>query len=74
MSSNSSFSDSTAQSYALALYEISKENSELDLVEEKIKNLVISLIIILKDNKTKQMNESYIDVSNINKGVVNYNL
>ncbi len=39
MSSNSSFSDSTAQSYALALYEISKENSELDLVEEKIKNL-----------------------------------
>ena len=35
---------------------------------------ISNLIIILKDNKTKQMNESYIDVSNINKGVVNYNL
>ena len=39
MSSNSTFSNSTAQSYALALSEISKDNAELDVVEERIKNL-----------------------------------
>jgi F-type H+-transporting ATPase subunit delta len=39
LSSNTTFSNSTAQSYALALYEISKENSELDLVLENMKNL-----------------------------------
>ena len=38
MSSNSTFSNSTAWSYALALYELSKENSELDKVESDIKN------------------------------------
>ena len=38
--------------------------------EKKINNLVL----ILKDGKRKQMKESYIDLSNINKGVVNYNL
>ena len=39
MSSKSSFSSTTARSYALALYELSKENSELDKVEEGIKGL-----------------------------------
>ena len=38
MSSKSIFSNSTAKSYALALYELSKENSELDKVEAEIKN------------------------------------
>ena len=39
MSSKSTFSNSTSKSYALALYELSKENSELDKVEEGIKIL-----------------------------------
>ena len=39
MSSKSNFSNSTSKSYALALYQLSKENSELDKVEEGIKGL-----------------------------------
>ena len=39
MSSKSTFSNSTSKSYATALYELSKENSELDKVEEEIKSL-----------------------------------
>ena len=39
MSSKSTFSNSTSKSYALALYELSKENSELDKIEEDIRNL-----------------------------------
>lgn len=39
MSSNLSFSNSTAKRYALALYELSKENSELKNIEEEVKNL-----------------------------------
>ena len=39
MSSKSTFSNSTSKSYALALYELAKENSELSKVEEGIKGL-----------------------------------
>ena len=39
MSSNSKFSNSTSKSYALALYELAKENSEIEKIEEDIKNL-----------------------------------
>ncbi len=39
MSAKSTFSGSTSKSYALALYEISKENSELNKVEEEMQNL-----------------------------------
>ena len=39
MSSKSTFSNTTSRSYALALYELSKENSELKLVEDNMKNL-----------------------------------
>ena len=39
MSSESTFSNSTSKSYAIALYELSKENSELDKVEEGMKSL-----------------------------------
>ena len=39
MSSKSTFSNSTSKSYAIALYELSKENSELDKVEYDIKSL-----------------------------------
>ena len=43
MSSKSTFSNSTSRSYALALYELSKENSELDKAELGMKNLSILL-------------------------------
>ena len=39
MSSKSTFSNSTSKSYAIALYELSKENSELDKVENGMKSL-----------------------------------
>ena len=39
MSSKSAFSNSTSKSYALALYELSKENSELNKVEDGMKGL-----------------------------------
>ena len=38
MSSKSTFSNSTSKSYALALYEISKENSEVDKIENEMKS------------------------------------
>ena len=39
MSSKSTFSNSTSKSYATALYELSKEDSKLDKVEEEMKSL-----------------------------------
>ena len=39
MSSKSTFSNSTSTSYALALYELSKENTEIDNVEIGMKSL-----------------------------------
>ena len=39
MSSKSTFSNSTAKSYSLALYELAEEKSELKKTEEDIKNL-----------------------------------
>jgi len=38
LSSKSTFSNTTSKSYALALYELSKENSNLDQVEEEVKS------------------------------------
>ena len=46
MSSKSTFSNSTSKSYALALYELAKESSSLDKVEEEIKNFKT----LLKEN------------------------
>ena len=40
MSSNKSFSSETANRYALALYELAKENSEIEAVEKDIKELL----------------------------------
>ena len=40
MSSNKSFSSETANRYALALYELAKENSELEVVEKNINELL----------------------------------
>ena len=39
MSSKSTFSNSTSRSYALALYELSKESGELDKIEDEMKSL-----------------------------------
>ena len=39
MSSNSKFSNSTSKSYALALYELSKESSNVNKVEEEMKSV-----------------------------------
>ena len=39
MGSKSTFSNSTSKSYALALYDLAKENSELDKAEEGMKSL-----------------------------------
>ena len=40
MSSNKSFSSETANRYALALYELAKENSELETVEKDVNELL----------------------------------
>ena len=47
MGSKSTFSNSTSKSYALALYELSKDSSELDNVESQMK----SLNALLKESK-----------------------
>ena len=47
MSSKSTFSNSTSKSYAVALYDLAKENSELEKVEEGLKGLHL----LLKENK-----------------------
>ena len=46
MSTKSTFSNSTSKSYAVALYELAKENEELDKTEEGMKGLDL----LLKDN------------------------
>ena len=40
MSSNKSFSSETANRYALALYELAKENSELEIIEKNINDFL----------------------------------
>ena len=67
MSSKSTFSSSTSKSYAIALYELSKENSELNKVEEDIKGLnqllsdnsnfkgMISSPVVAKEDKKNVM-------------------
>ena len=41
MSSKSTFSNSTSKSYALALYELARENSELDKIQDEINGLKV---------------------------------
>ena len=43
MSSKSTFSNSTSKSYALALYELAKENSELNKVEDGMNGIKVLL-------------------------------
>jgi len=47
LSSKSTFSNSTSKSYAIALYELSKENSELEKVSENMKSLNELLVVSL---------------------------
>ena len=50
------------------------QGTEIYIGKGKFEKKINNLVLILKDGKRKQMKESYIDLSNINKGVVNYNL
>ena len=50
MSSNKSFSSETTNRYALALYELAKENSELEVVEKNV-NEVLAIYNISEDLK-----------------------
>ncbi len=50
MSSKSTFSNSTSKSYALALYELAKENSEINKIEEEVNSLK-TLIVSSPDFK-----------------------
>jgi len=43
LSSKSTFSNSTSKSYALALYELAKENSELNKVEDGMNGIKLLL-------------------------------
>ena len=40
MSSNKSFSTETSERYALALFELASENSEIEIIEKNIKDLL----------------------------------
>ena len=42
MSTNKSFSTETSERYSRALFEVSKESSELDKVEDNVKNFQIT--------------------------------
>ena len=66
MSSKSTFSNSTSKSYALALYEIAKENSQLEKIEEEIKTFKNLL------NNSSDLNETILNptVSKEEKGKV----
>ena len=55
MSSKSPFSNSTSKSYALALYELAKENSELNKVEDEI-NSIKTLLSKSPDFKDMTLN------------------
>jgi len=51
LSSKSTFSNSTSKSYALALYELGKDSSKIEVIENEIKNLKELL------NNSKDFNE-----------------
>ena len=50
------------------------DGTEIYLGKDKFEEKINNLSLILEDGKRKEMKESYIDVSNIKKGVVKYNL
>jgi len=52
LSSKSTFSNSTSKSYALALYELAKENSELNKVEDGMDGIKV---LLSKNSDFKEM-------------------
>ena len=50
------------------------DGTEIYLGKGKFEEKINNLSLILEDGKRKEMKESYIDISNIKKGVVKYNL
>jgi cell division septal protein FtsQ len=50
------------------------DGTEIYLGNGEIKKKITNLSLIMEDGRKKKMKESYIDISNINKGIVNYNL
>ena len=50
------------------------DGTEIYLGKGKFEEKINNLSLILEDGKRKEMKESYIDVSNIKKGIVKYNL
>ena len=83
MTSKSTFSNSTSKSYANALYELSKESSELDKVEDGMKGLeklmkdhinfkeIISSPTIAKEDK-KNVISSIAEKNNFSKVLKNF--
>ena len=83
MSSKSTFSNYTSKSYALALYELSRENSELDKVEDGMKSLnkllkasfdfkeIISSPIVSKEEKRNVL-FSIAEKNNFSKTLKNF--
>ena len=83
MSSKSSFSNTTSRSYALALYELSKDNSELNKIEDQInalkkllnkgtdfKNMILNPTI--GKNEKKEVIIKIADLYNFNKTLKNF--
>ena len=60
MSAKSTFSNSTSKSYAMALYELSKESSELNKVEDGLRGLKKLLIENSRFNEIFAENWQYI--------------
>ena len=50
------------------------DGTEIYLGKGKFEEKINNLSLILEDGKRKEMKESYIDISNIKKGVLKYNL
>ena len=83
MSSKSTFSNSTSKSYALALYELANENSELTKIEEEVKSLkellvesidfngIISSPMVSKEDK-KNILTKIADKNNFSKTLKNF--
>ena len=62
MSKNKSFSDTSANRYSLALYELAKESSELDEIE---KNSFSLIQLIFNNNEFQLFDESNSDLESL---------
>ena len=69
MSTNKSFSTETSERYSRALFEVSKESSELDKTEENIKNFQI---LFNSSLEIKNFLENPTQSTNKQKEVINF--